>query len=171
MKRNALVFAAALLLTALTAAAQSGTWTAVGSTGTIDPNHLGLAGVIGGTRLGFNPAGGSNSGTILTRFNVTNTYGGGIDDTPSWTTLQLGALNTGFPDTVSATLYRVSPCSGARVAICTTTNSGAGSGGSCSTCTFASTTFNFASFLYYVEVNITRAVGTGNPQLSTLRIF
>ena len=171
MKGKAVVLAAALLLTALTATAQTGTWTAVGSTGAIDPTQVALAGVIGGTRLGFNPAGGSNSGTIVTRFNVTNTYGGGSDDTPSWTTLQLGALNTPFPDVVSATLYRVSPCSGARVAICTATNSGAGSAGSCVTCTFSSTTFNFASFLYYVEVQITRAVGTGNPQLSTLRIF
>ena len=170
MKRNALVLAAALFLTTLAAAAQTGTWTAVGSTGAIDPTHVALAGVIGGTRLGFNPAGGSNSGIIVTRFNVTNTYGGGIDDTPSWTTLQLGALNTGF-DTVSATLYRVNPCSGVRTAICTTTSSGAGSGGACTTCTFPSTTFNFASSLYYVEVQITRAVGTGNPQLSTLRIF
>ena len=175
MKRKALVLAAALFLASLTAAAQTGTWTAVGSTGAIDPTQVGLAGVIGGTRLGFNPAGGSNSGTIVTRFNVTNTYGGGSDDTPSWTTLQVGALNTGFPDTVSATLYRVNPCTGVRTAICTATNSGSGSGsgsgGACATCTFASTTFNFASSLYYVEVAITRAVGTGNPQLSTLRIF
>jgi hypothetical protein len=37
-------------------------------------------------------------------------------------------------------------------------------------CTFANTTFNFATSLYYVEVTITRSTGTGTPQLSTLRI-
>jgi hypothetical protein len=170
MKSRVLVLtAAALFVTALTASAQMGTWTAVGSTGTVEPTQVGQFGTFGGTRLGFNPAGGSNAGTIIARFNVTNTWGGGTRDTPPWTTLEVGALNTVF-DPVAATLYRVDPCTGNRTAICTATNNVAGGTGTCVTCTFANTTFNFANFLYYVEVSITRGVGTGNPQLATLRI-
>ncbi len=168
MKSRVLVFAvAALFATALTASAQTGTWTAVGSTGTVDPQQVGLAGVTNGTRLGFNPAGGSNSGVIVARFNVTNTWGGGTRDTPPWTTLEVGAFNNDSFNPVAATLYRVDPCTGARSAICTATNT---SSGTCATCSFANITFNFASFLYYVEVSITRGIGTGNPQLATLRI-
>lgn len=170
MKRHVVLFAAAaLLLTSLTASAQTGQWTAVGSTGALEPTQVPLFGVIGGTRLGFNPLGGSSAGTLVARFNVTNTFGGGIDDTPPWTTLEVGALNTVL-DPVSATLYRVNPCTGARTRICTATNNVAGSAGACVSCTFPSTTFNFATSLYYVEVSISRTTGTGTPELATLRI-
>jgi hypothetical protein len=166
--RPVLFTAVVLFLTALTASAQTGTWTAVGSTGTVDPTQVALFGVIGGTRLGFNPAGGSNAGTIVARFNVTNTWGGGTRDNPPWTTLEVGGVNTSGFDIVAATLYRVNPCTGARTAICTANNT---ISNSCATCVFPNTTFNFTNFLYYVEVSITRTVGTGSPQLSTLRIF
>ena len=84
--------AAILLLTALGASAQTGTWTAVGSTGTVDPTQVSLFGVFTGTQLGFAAAG--NPGSIVARFNVTNTYGGGLRDTPPWTTLEVGAINS-----------------------------------------------------------------------------
>ena len=170
MKKTILLATTVLFLTAFSASAQTGTWTAVGSTGTVDPTQVGLFGVFNGTRLGFNPAGGSASQIIVARFNVTNTYGGSIDDTPGWTTLEVGAVNSSF-NPVTARLYRVDPCTGNRILICTANNNFAGSTGQCANCTFASNTFDFANFLYYVEVSITRAVGTGNPQLSTLRIF
>jgi hypothetical protein len=168
MKTRVLVLAAAaLIFTAFTASAQTGTWTAVGSTGTVDPTQVALFGVIGGTRLGFNPAGGSSAGVLVARFNVTNTWGGGVSDTPPWTTLEVGAVNSSAFDPVAATLYRVTPCTGARTAICTATNT---ISNSCVSCSFANTTFNFATFLYYVEVSISRTTGTGTPQLATLRI-
>jgi len=158
---------AALFLATFAASAQTGTWTAVGSTGTVDPQQVGLFGVIGGTRLGFNPAGGSNAGILTVRFNVTNTYGGGVSDVPPWTTLEVGAVNSSAFDPVAATLYKVNPCTGARTAICTATNTVANS---CAICTFPAGTINFGANLYYVEVTITRSTGTGSPQLSTLRI-
>jgi len=161
----------ALFLAAFAASAQTGTWTAVGSTGAVDPQQVGLFGVIGGTRLGFNPAGGSNAGILTVRFNVTNTYGGGLRDAPPWTTLELGALNATGIDPVTATLYKVNPCTGARSAVCTVTNTTGSTSGACATCSFAAGTINFGANLYYVEVSITRSSGTGNPQLSTLRIF
>jgi hypothetical protein len=170
MKKVALLAAIALVVTAFAASAQTGTWTAVGSTGTVDPTQVALFGVFNGTRLGFNPAGGSASQTIVARFNVTNTFGGGIDDTPGWTTLEVGALNSVF-NPVVARLYRVDSCTGNRTLVCTATNDFTGTTGQCASCNFANNTFNFANFLYYVEVSITRGVGTGNPQLSTLRIF
>lgn len=171
MKRQVVLFAAAaLFLTAFAASAQTGTWTAVGSTGTVDPASP-LWGVFGGTRLGFSASGGSSAGTIVSRFNVTNTYGGFDDDSPPWTTLEVGAVNTSVFDTVTGRLYRVDPCSGTRTLICTATNSSASSSGACTSCTFSNTTFNFGNFLYYVEVSITRTTGTGTPQHATLRIF
>ena len=159
--------AAILLLTALGASAQTGTWTAVGSTGTVDPTQVSLFGVFTGTQLGFAAAG--NPGTIVARFNVTNTYGGGLRDTPPWTTLEVGAINTTL-DPITARLYHVDPCSGKRTLICSVTNNIAGATGVCASCTFANTTFNFLNNLYYVEVTITRTSGAGTPLLSTLRI-
>lgn len=170
MKTKALVLvAAALMLNAWTASAQTGTWTAVGSTGTVDPTQVALFGVFGGTRLGFNPAGSSASQILVARYNVTNTWGGGAKDAPGWTTLELGALNGSTFDPVSATLYRVDPCTGARTSICTATNTLNSSTGACVSCSFVATTFNFANFLYYVEVSITRTDAT-SPQVATLRI-
>jgi hypothetical protein len=160
----------ALFLAAFAASAQTGTWTAVGSTGTVDPTQVAKFGVFSGTRLGFNPAIGSNADILTVRFNVTNTWGGGSTDTPPWTTLEVGALNTSL-DPVAATLYQVNRCTGARTAICTARNDIAGSAGACVSCTFPSgTVINFGANLYYVEVTITRSTGTGTPQLSTLRI-
>ena len=168
MKTRILALAVvALFLAAFAASAQTGTWTAVGSTGTVDPTQVAQFGVFNGTRLGFNPAGGSNAGTLTVRFNVTNTYGGGVSDVPPWTTLEVGAVNSSAFDPVAATLYKVNPCTGARTAICTATNT---VGSSCAVCTFAAGTINFGANLYYVEVTISRTTGTGNPQLSTLRI-
>lgn len=172
MKTRILALAVvALFLAAFAASAQTGTWTAVGSTGTVDPTQVAQFGVFSGTRLGFNPAAGSNAGTLTVRFNVTNTYGGGARDVMPWTTLELGALNATGIDPVTATLYRVNPCTGVRTAVCSVTNTTGSTSGACATCSFAAGAVNFGNTLYYVEVTITRSTGTGNPQLSTLRIF
>jgi hypothetical protein len=169
MKTRVLVLAtAALILATMTATAQTGTWTAVGSTGTVNPPQVALFTVFNGTRLGFT-AGGTIPNTLLARFNVTNTWGGFQSDAPPWTLLEVGALNTSTADPVSATLYRVNTCTGVRTAICTATNTLGSSTGACVSCSFSSGTFNFTSFLYYVEVSITRA-DNASPQLSTLRI-
>src|SRR5947208_1143439 len=120
MKIRILVLAAvALFLAAFAASAQTGTWTAVGSTGAIDPASVGISAVFGGTRLGFSSQTGN---TIVTRFNVTNTYGGAFNDITPWTTLELGGVNASGVDPVTATLYKVNPCTGARSAICSVTN-------------------------------------------------
>jgi hypothetical protein len=167
MRKTVLSAVVILLLTALGAAAQTGTWTAVGSTGTVDPVQAPLFGVFSGTQLGFAAAG--SPASIVARFNVTNTYGGGLRDTPPWTTLEVGAINTTL-DPITARLFHVDPCSGKRTLICSAVNNIAGATGVCATCTFANTTFNFQTGLYYVEVTITRNSSAGVPLLSTLRI-
>jgi hypothetical protein len=86
MKR-AVCYAVFALLAALPVAAQTGVWTAVGSTGSIDEASLGIYAV--GTNNLLHKAG--TVGTVVSRFNVTNTYGGGITDTPPWTTLEFEA--------------------------------------------------------------------------------
>lgn len=162
----------ALFLAAFAASAQTGTWTAVGSTGTVDPTQIGLAAVFGGTSLGLGPASGTAVPfTLVARFNVTNTYGGGVADIPPWRFLQVGAIGTAGGNIVTATLYQVDPCTGQRVAICTANNTTAGSVGSCVGCAFPAGTINFGTNLYYVEVMISRGVSGGAPQLTTLRIF
>ena len=62
----------ALFLTALPLTAQTGVWTAVGSTGSIDEASLGIY-AVGTTNL-LHQAGAV--GTVVARFNVTNTFGG-----------------------------------------------------------------------------------------------
>lgn len=172
MKRKAVLFAAALFLSTFAASAQTGTWTAVGSTGVADPNPFYLPwGPISETGAGFAPWGGSASGTVRLRYNVTNTYGGGLDDTPPWTTLEVGYSNTSLTGNVTARLYRVNRCSGTRSLLCSVSSNSSSSSGACSTCNFSSTSFNFATSLYYVEVDVVRSVGTSTPQVNTLRVF
>lgn len=167
MKRRISVVAIALMFSVLSVSAQTGTWTAVGSSGVVDETSFPHA--FTQTRLGFNPNAGSSAGRIIARYNVTNTFGGGFDDTPPWTTLEVGAVRTSL-DTVTARLFRVNPCTGVQTLICTAVNSSAGSTGTCASCTFPSNSFNFATNLYYVEVTIDRITGTGSPELTTLRI-
>lgn len=171
-KKVTLLAAVALLLTAFAASAQTGTWTAVGSTGVADPNPLYSAwGPINETGAGFAPWGGSNSGTVRLRYNVTNTYGGGFDDTPPWNTLEVGYSNTGLTGTVTARLYQVNRCSGTRTLLCSVTSGSSSSSGACSTCSFSSASFNFGVNTYYVEVDVVRSAGTSTPRVNTLRVF
>ena len=169
-KKVTLLAAAVLFLTAFSASAQTGRWTALGSTGSVDPDSPAWD-VIGDTGLGFDPAGGSSAGTIIAYYNVTNTWGGGSDDSPAWTRLEVGARNTSVFDTVTGRLYEVDPCTGAWTQICSVVNDTAGSSGVCEQCTFASTSVDFGQNLYLVKVEITRTAGTGNPILTTLRIW
>jgi hypothetical protein len=95
---------AALFLAALPLAAQTGTWTAVGSTGVVDESAAAIY-AFGITNLTYL----ANSTTpIVARYNVTNTWG--ASDTPPWKTLKMGYLDTGaddivFPDAPKVTLY------------------------------------------------------------------
>lgn len=168
-------------------------WTAVASTGTVDESAF-----VGGvpifafgpplfplglypatvTGVGYNPASTSLAPIVL-RYNVTNTYETGPlgPNQPAWQFLELGS--TAPPgSTVTATLFRVRPCTGERAAICSVTNSDQllptppNPPGICKRCQFPVGAINFANTLYYVEVVLTRTgTGAASPAAHTLRIL
>jgi hypothetical protein len=167
MKRALVLLAfAAVILAGLPAAAQTGTWTAVASTGVVDESAAGLY-AFGTTNLGYLAAGPLNP--IVARYNVTNTFGGGVSDMPPWTHLELGYLNTAATGSVHADLFQVNPCTGVQTLLCTAV-AGVGAGPACTTCSFAPP-LNFAAHLYYVQVTISRTAAAATPQAFTLRIF
>jgi len=167
MKRALVVLAvAAVLLTALPLAAQTGTWTAVASTGVVDESAFGIY-AFGTTDLGY-LAGSMSTSNIVARYNVTNTLGGGVSDMPPWTILELGSIVPATTASVTATLFQVDPCTGAQVPLCTVTGA-ISTTGTCRTCQF-SPVINFTSKLYYVQVTIGRASTGVLPRALTLRI-
>lgn len=159
----------ALLAMPLSLAAQlNPVWTAVASTGTVDEtNYTPVNFAFSGPALGF--LGASTAPSIVAHYNVTNLAGA---SNPAWTALELGAIDASAVagNQVSATLIRVNPCTGAQVAICTTT-SVTNTTGICTRCLFAANTFDFTQFLYYVEVKVSRTASTITEQAVTLRIF
>jgi hypothetical protein len=158
---------AALFLAALPLAAQSGTWTAVGSTGVIDESSTAVY-TFGTTNLTYN-GGGSNT-PIIARYNVTNTYGGGLSDTPGWQRLEMGFFDSSALVSLRAELYQVDPCTGKQTLLCAATSFDS-TVSSCVTCGFQPVV-NFGTNLYYVQVTLTRqSVTVPAPQLFTLRIF
>jgi hypothetical protein len=168
MKKALLSLAvAALFLSALPLAAQTGTWTAVGSTGIIDEASLVLY-AFGTTNLTFQVG---DMGTIVARYNVTNTFGGGVSDNPPWNTLEMGYFENNTATSVQATLFQVDPCTGAQVALCVV-NSVDNASPTCNRCTFAAGTLNFKTKLYYVQATLTRTNSSvAAPSLFTVRIF
>lgn len=164
--RFLLRFALALLfLAALPLAAQTGTWTAVASTGDIDESSNATFSV-NGPNLSHAPAA---TGTVTVRYNVTNTYGGGFDDTPPWSTFELGYFDNSTLSSIRATLYRVDPCTGNQIILCSfTTNDSAVS--TCQTCPITAG-FDFSQYLYYVELLVNRSTTAVTPIAKTLRIY
>ena len=160
----------ALFLAALPVAAQTGAWTAVGSSGDIDEASMGIFAVNLST-LQHQPGA---VGSVVARYNVTNTFGGGLTDTPPWTTMEMTYLDVpvaGSIGTVSASLFEVDRCTGAISFICSI-NSVDGNAPACLTCTFPSTTvINFGASHYVVEVRVFRNMNNVFPQLIGLSIF
>jgi hypothetical protein len=150
---------------ALPLAAQTGVWTAVGSTGTVDEASLGIF-AVNTNNLTFL---GAATGTVVARYNVTNTLGGGFSDAPPWTTLEMTYFDIAASSSVSATLFRVDRCSNTPTVLCGVTSVDA-LAPTCVSCTFPAGSVNFAAGAYVVEVRLSR---TANPlpQLFSLRIF
>ncbi|MEP7011024.1 MAG: hypothetical protein ABJC13_11935 [Acidobacteriota bacterium] len=163
------ITALTLLCFPLSLSAQIPAWTAVASDGSVDEANYTPAVnfAFTGASLGF--LGASINPSIVAHYNVTNIPG---VPNPAWTTLELGAIDTSavLNNQVSATLIRVTRCTGAQLAICTAT-SVTTTVGVCTPCTFPPNTFDFNQFLYYVEVRISRTASTVTEQATTLRIF
>lgn len=164
MKSRLVPLVLALLLLPLSLSAQTGTWTAVASSGDIDEASLGLFAVNGAL---LQHAAGA-VGQVVARYNVTNTYGGAASDVPPWHTLELGYFDGAAASQVTATLFQVNPCTGASQILCIITSVD-NAAPTCLTCNFNQV--NFGAFLYYVEVVVQRANNVPNPSARTLRIF
>jgi hypothetical protein len=156
----------AFFLAALPMAAQSGAWTAVGSTGSIDESALGIFAVNGAALQ--HQAGAT--GTIFARYNVTNTFGGGLTDTPAWDTLEMTYFDNSPSSAIAAVLLQVDRCTGATTVLCNVSSVDAAAP-TCRRCTFPAGSINFGTSHYYVEVRLSRSVTTVTPQVIGLRIF
>lgn len=160
---------AILLLALAPAAFAGGHWTSVASTGAIDGSSLSYFSFAGPNLTYL--AGSTSLTPLIARYNVTNTFDNNSNpDMPGWTTLELTYGAAGLPAAaVTATLFQVDPCTGNQVLICTVSSLAGAS--TCGDCTFSSTTFNFASHVYYVEVTEIRHASNLFPTAKTLRIF
>jgi len=156
----------ALLATALpAAAAPTGSWTAVGSTGVVDESAVGIYS-FGSTNLTY-LAGSPSLAPIVARYNVTNTWE--LSDTPPWTTLEMGYFDSNAMTSVKADFIQVNPCTGAQVVLCSVTSTDS-TASVCSRCVFTATA-NFGTFLYYVQVTLSRtSAAVAAPQLLTLKL-
>jgi hypothetical protein len=161
MKTTVSLSIIALLLLALPAAAQSYDWSNVGSVG------ITLAGSghqFTGPSFTFSS---SRTGTLIARYNVTNTVGGAIDKTPPWTTFTAAFTDNSSLGAVTLRLYQVDKCNNTEADICSLSSS---DGGSCDSCTFGSSTFDFANNFYYIDARITRSSTTATEALHSVGI-
>jgi hypothetical protein len=167
-KLYALAMATVALLAAPVASfAQGyGVWTSVGSSGaTIDESDLRLY-AVDGENLFFAP---NKVGTINARYNVVNTSNPFGTQMPEWTILELGYTDASTLGSVTAYLWKVTPCTGERVLLCRVTSLDNGTG--CNYCQFDRYSFNFLTNVYYVGVEVRRSSPNANPILQTLRIY
>jgi hypothetical protein len=153
-----------LLLTALPLAAQTYDWSAVGSTGTISNPAVGYT--YTGPTFEFAPFA---RGNLTARYRVTNTYGSAYSKSPAWTTLYASVTDNSTSGSVTTRLLEVDKCSNTETQICSITSTD-GSDPHCDTCTFSSSTFDFANNEYYVEVKLSRSVSTVTASLHSVAI-
>jgi hypothetical protein len=151
----------ALLLAAIPAAAQNYDWSNVGSVGIIP---AGSGHIFTGPTFTFSPF---RTGTLTARYNVTNTVGGGIDKTPAWTTFSAAWTDNSANGTVSLRLFQVDKCSNQETLICSLSSS---DGSTCDSCTFGSSTFDFANNFSYIQANITRSSTSATEALHSVAI-
>src|SRR5687767_11200300 len=98
-------FTVLALLLAVPATAQNYDWSHVGSVGTI---AAGSGHVFTGPSFTFAP---TRTGTLTTRYNITNTVGGAIDKSPAWTTFTAAYTDNSSNGNVSLRLMQVDKCS------------------------------------------------------------
>lgn len=156
----------AFFLAALPVAAQTGAWTAVGSSGSIDEAALGIFATSGAALE--HQAG--TTGTVVARYNVTNTFGGGLTDAPPWGVLEMTYFDNSASSNVAAVLLQVDRCTGVVTVLCSVNGSDFGET-TCRRCTFAAGSINFAASDYFVEVRLSRNVDNVFPQLIGLRVY
>jgi hypothetical protein len=165
MKIISRLLIAALLLAAIPAFAQSNDWSRVGATGILDRLSL-FNNTRTGPTLKFSSI---STGTITARYPVTNTFGAGSSFTPAWTTLWATFLDNSSSGSVTATLFEVDKCTDTVTQLCQISSSD-NAATQCQSCTFSSSTFDFANNTYYVEVVLTRSATTAGEEIHALSI-
>ncbi|HYC58189.1 MAG TPA: hypothetical protein VEK79_01355 [Thermoanaerobaculia bacterium] len=154
-----------LVVAAMPMFAQTHDWTSVGNSGRVtQPSAFKVAWV--GPTLRFSSI---STGDIVARYPVTNTYGSGTSKTPPWTTLWSTFKDNSASGSVTTRLYEVDKCSAAETLICTITSSDSASN-QCSSCTFGSSTFDFANNTYWVEVTLSRTATSAAEEIHSLAI-
>ena len=163
MKITTRLLALALFVTALPALAQTHDWTSIGGTGRLAPASA-FKMLYTGPTLKFNSI---STGDIVARYAVTNTYGSGTSKTPPWTTLWASYTDNSSSGSVVAKLYEVEKCTGVETLICTITST---NNGTCNSCTFSSSTFDFGNNSYWVEVTLNRSVTSAAEEIHSLAV-
>ena len=165
MKIITRLLALALFVAAVPLFAQTHDWTSVGNNGRVAPAGAFKLTWTGPT-LRFNSI---STGDIVARYPVTNTYGSGTSKTPAWTTLWSTFKDNSTLGSVTTRLYEVSKCDAVETLICTITSADSSSN-QCSSCTFSSSTFDFANNTYFVEVTLNRSATSAAEEIHSVAI-
>jgi len=166
MKRSS-VLLLLVCLVSFAASAQTLDWSSIGSAGVLDDGMFNLY-----TTTGAALAIKTNTvATIEARYPVTNTVGTAYDQTPAWTTLSAALIDDGANGSVTVTLYEVDKCDGTEAQVCQIVSSDGTSDVECETCTFSSSTFDFANNAYYIDVVLTRSETTPAEALYQLALY
>jgi hypothetical protein len=166
MKIITRLFALALFAAAMPALAQTHDWTSVGNGGRVAPGGAFKLTWTGPT-LKFNTF---STGDIVARYPVTNTYGSGTSKTPAWTTLWATYRDNSALGSVTVRLYEADKCTAALTLICTITSSDSSSTAQCNSCTFSSSTFDFANNTYFVEVTLNRTATSAAEEIHSVAV-
>ena len=162
MKKSYKILAPIVLgMLAFAAGAQAQTYTEIGGTGTVllggfTRNTTGSAIIIDG----------GNETRIL--YNVTNPRD---ISSPSWTTLEILAVDGGSFSTTNARLVRVPRTTGSPESTLCSLISGAGITPATYTCTFSSSLIDFANYYYYVRVDLLRNSLSEFPAIYGVRVY
>ena len=165
MKIITRLLALSLLIAAIPLAAQTHDWTTIGGTGIVSKDSAFKVAFTGPT-LRFTSI---STGDLVARYPITNTYGSGTSKTPPWTTLWATFLDNSANGSVTVRLYQVDKCSGNETLICTI-NSANNASVQCSTCTFSSSTFDFANNTYWAEVTLNRSATSAGEEIHSLAV-
>ena len=106
---------------------------------------------------------GGELGPIVARYNVTNTT---TVRRPAWTTLELGYL-TDPGASVTATLVQFDPCENVLTTICSVPSV---DNQTCQPCSLPAMAFDFANFVYYIEVTVSRSDQGQTARAESLRL-
>jgi hypothetical protein len=166
MKTITRLLALALVLGSLPAFAQTHDWTSVGNNGRVAPAGAFKLTWTGPT-LKFNSI---STGDIVARYPVTNTYGSGTSKTPPWTTLWATYKDNSASGTVTVKLFEADKCSANVTQICSITSSDNAANAQCSSCTFSSSTFDFANNTYFIEVTLNRTATSAAEEIHSLAV-